>query len=386
MAKSFFDFYNVYDIGFNPEPVAFEQETQIIEPIDMSFPPPVVFNNRNAYYDSSSDSSLDSDNSDHSLEDNSYETESASSSISDDEFDDEIFPDVVTDDIVYDFNQYFAATGRFPISQYSSVDYFHLETPILREMRLMRAEYVAQQACKPYCSKLSVNSMGSQLSTWAETDGLKFDVFLIGGCLDYDLSLQTLKSLPIARLASNPALLFIWVPSFGYEAAFTAMKSWGFHCEELISFATISPQSKFFPPQKEEDQFTKTTWQCIMAMKGDFMPLVDRDLIACGADSDIIIENGQEPDNIVPEQIYMMIENFCLLSRRIHIVPGEVSAHVKQQFPIVPRPGWVMMSPDVLEDNFTAQEYVSDMEQRGNAVIIDIAIDNLSLFDEEMDV
>lgn len=274
-----------------------------------------------------------------------------------------------------DYNSYYVQTGVFPQTHVQNVENPLVGYPRLQKLHELKAQLVLEKACDPYCSKMPVQAMSKQLTSWANIDNLKFDVVLVGGCYQYALSLEILLSLPVAELTPRPSLLFLWVPSHGLDAARKALEIWGFRRSEDITFMTRGSDSKFFPPQDPEDCVLKSSWHCLLGLKGTLRRSEDFDLINCNVDTDIVIETGLEQENIVPEQIYSIIENFSLMSRRIHIVPGSTSLSNGVVLPVKPRPGWVIISPDAPANNFAPFKYMSDMRQRGHTVSITDEID-----------
>lgn len=231
--------------------------------------------------------------------------------------------------------------------------------------------HTLQHACTPYTAAVPVPEIAPTLQKWAINEGLVFDVVMVGGCHQSQISLSTLAALPIPQLTPRPSIALVWVPSHGLDTARQALEAWGFRRSEDIVFMCRTKDSIFYPPQHPDDYIEKTSWHCLLGLKGTLRRSEDTDLINCNVDTDIIVETLKEQPNIVPEQIYSIVENFALMSRRIHIIPGHAS------LPVNPRPGWVIVSPDCQADNFSPSGYLAEMKTLGHRVPVDQEIEIL---------
>lgn len=306
-----------------------------------------------------------------------------------------------------DYSQHYVTTGVFPQTHIQNALDPAVGYPRIKELLMLKAQHFLKHACHPYLSRLPIAEMPAKLDQWATNDKLTFDVVLVGGCYPYAPSLDLLKDLPVAKLTPRPSLGFVWVPSHGIEAGRRALEAWGFRCSEDIVFMVNDVDSVYFPPQHPDDYLVKSTWHCLMGLKGTLRRSEDYNLINCNVNTDTIVENGEEVLNIVPEQLYSVIENLSLMTRRVHIIPGSTSASTSGAsfsgspggtsssssplsfspsfsfgnnnvaLPIRPRPGWVIISPDALENNFAPQRYILDMKQRGHLLPVDPIIDSL---------
>ena len=80
---------------------------------------------------------------------------------------------------------------------------------------------------------------------------------------------------------------------------------------------------------------------------------------------------------MIPDNIYKVIENFSLMSRRLHILPGTTRNSSAPSLPTRSRPGWVIVGPDCLVNNFNIDDYVREVKIVGTRVPIDPEIDSL---------
>lgn len=271
-----------------------------------------------------------------------------------------------------DYNDHFVHTGIFPQTHIQNAADPLIGYPRLQTLHELKAEHTLKYACAQYSSRLSLDTMADTLQHWAAVDGLQFDVVLVGGCYKAS-SYESLLSLPIFKLTPRPSLAFILVPSHGLEDGRRALEAWGFRRSENISYLTLSKDSIFFPHQDSNSVLISSTWHCLMGLKGTLRRSDDNDLINCNVNTDCIIEPSEETPQIIPHQFYSIIENFSLMSRRIHIVPG----YAPEKLPVLQRPGWVIVSPDAPENNFTPQAYISEMKRLGARVPVDPVIDSL---------
>lgn len=130
--------------------------------------------------------------------------------------------------------------------------------------------------------------------------------------------------------------------------------------EELV-FVLVDKNSPYYPNDSTDCKplFTKHQWHCWMCITGTVRRSTDNHLIHCNVDTDLQIENNETNNSInaVPDSIYKVAENFSNSNRRLHIIPSRIGYNL----PIKLRPGWVIMSPDVLINNFDPSTYERDM-------------------------
>lgn len=271
-----------------------------------------------------------------------------------------------------DYSDHFLRTGVLPQAHIQNAANPLVGYPRLQRLHDLKAIHTNKHACQPYCASMPIASMPTELHDWAAA-GLLFDVVLVGGCFQTTPRLDTLISLPVAQLTPRPSIALIWAPSHGLEIARQALGAWGFRRSEDITFLAMSKDSVFYPPQSDADFIEKSTWHCLMGLKGTLRRSEDSDLINCNIDTDTVLESPGDRPNVVPENIYKVVENFSLMSRRLHIVPGSAGSAL----PVRPRPGWVIASPDCLMNNFTVGNYMAEIKSLGTRVPIDPEIDSL---------
>lgn len=266
--------------------------------------------------------------------------------------------------------------------------------PRLQELHQLKSEQVSQKACKKYGARCELRDIQGELENWIK-QGAEFDVIMIGGCPGDSnqcghgngVRLPTrdeLRALPIAKLTPRPSVVFLWVPGAQIDMGRKVMESWGFRRSEDVVFFPSSLTSVHYPPRCDAvDASTPTpivqasTWHCIMGLKGTVRRSEDQHLINCNVDTDVIVES---PDSviqgIVPQSIFSLVENFALMNRRLHIVPV-CQQNSDRPLPVMTRPGWVVISPDVMLNNFDVKRYNDDIGQLGKLVSITEEIEKL---------
>lgn len=228
--------------------------------------------------------------------------------------------------------------------------------PKLAQLHVLKKKHYDRHADAPIgirCHKaalaLEVEKMQSQ--------GANFDVVMLGGCAN-GFSFSQMKTLNIGSFTPRPSLLFLWVPSDKIAEGRQLMDSWGFRRGEDILYMINSLDSVHRPetdPWIDKTRlFVPTTWHCLMGLKGTLRRSTDNDLINCNIDTDVIIESPGQKVDVVPEQIYNLIENFTSMKRKIFIMPFETS----ERLPVRPRKGWVTLAPNAFTlGTFNAEDY-----------------------------
>ena len=218
--------------------------------------------------------------------------------------------------------------------------------------------------------------------------GLRFDVIVVSeqGGRDHFAEITQLASLPIESLAATPSFLFLWLPSSdSLEVGRALLQRWGFRRAEDIVWVKTNhaeiEQWKSGGPmpirrRKQEDStdavFLRTKEHCLMGIRGTVRrsvstPLkaknthlfqVDSHFIHCNIDTDVIIAEEQ-PDGSKhkPEELFNIIENFCMGRRRLEIFGSDSST----------RPGWLTVGDKLTSSTYDPKEYLSYF-QDGNLV------------------
>lgn len=274
-----------------------------------------------------------------------------------------------------DYNDHYLHSGVLPQAHIMNSDQQFVGYPKLIKLQQLKEAHNKKYARLRMGCRLSPEKMQGRLNEWA-AQGCNFDVVVVNGCIDSPPSNQTLVSLPIQKITPRPSILFLWVPGSHLEVGRMALEHWGFRRSEDIVYFAKSAESLHFPRGQAvsvKDCVVKTTWHCLMGLKGTLRRSEDTDLINCNVDTDVILESEAERPNVIPEAMYKIVENFSLMSRRLHIIP----AHAPLEKPVRLRPGWVIMSPDVFLDNFDPNLLPTEYSSTGYRIPVDAEIDNL---------
>lgn len=266
--------------------------------------------------------------------------------------------------------------------------------PKLQKLMDLKEQQVVTHSTKAYGCRMNVDKMTPYLKKWIAEDGLNFDVVMIGCLSENQFLYPVLRSLPIDKLISKPGFLFIWASSTKINELSRYLNeeivTKKFRRSEELIFIPVDKDSCFYPGMAngtDESLLDKMQWHCWMCITGTVRRATDGHLIHCNVDTDLILENEtpisstdsentfesqtqkdsnsknssifKKKNNCVPSEIYKIAENFSTATRRLHIIPGRTGLNM----PVRLRKGWVIMSPDVMLNNFKPKEYIKETEQ-----------------------
>ena len=262
-----------------------------------------------------------------------------------------------------DYSQNFVDTGQRPqnfIRDVGLADRFE-EYPKLRELIRLKNELVTSTAHPPMYLKCDLETF--------DLKSLKhqFDVILIEPPLeeyartcgatnikfwDWD----KIMALDIGELAAQRSFIFLWCGSSdGLDLGRLCLQTWGFRrCEDLCwiktnhasaqrNQATISHQV-----MEPNAVLQRTKEHCLMGIKGTVRRSTDGDFIHANVDIDLIIAEEAEAGSLdKPEEMFHIIEHFCLGRRRLQLFGRDSTV----------RPGWLTLGPDLTTSNYDASLY-----------------------------
>ncbi|KIJ18143.1 hypothetical protein PAXINDRAFT_71980 [Paxillus involutus ATCC 200175] len=153
----------------------------------------------------------------------------------------------------------------------------------------------------------------------------KFDVILLDPPFSSSFSWEELQELPIPTLAADPSFVFMWVGSGageGLERGREVLAKWGYRrCEDVVWVKTNVNSNRgpgTDPPTTS--LLTRTKQHCLMGIKGTVRRSTDSWFVHCNVDTDVIIWDGDPADPTrKPPEMYTLIENFCLGTRRLEV-------------------------------------------------------------------
>ncbi|KAF8596934.1 MT-A70-domain-containing protein [Ceratobasidium sp. AG-I] len=222
-----------------------------------------------------------------------------------------------------------------------------------RLLELKRASVAAHAHPPTYLST-------ALLPTLVETQS-KFDVILLDPPVsesndpEKDFTWADVQAMPIPTLAAEPSFIFMWVGSGagdGLERGREVLARWGFRrCEDVVWVKTNLGSGRGpggDPPTTS--LFTRTKQHCLMGIRGTVRRSTDNWFVHCNIDTDVIIWDGDPTDPTrKPPEMYSLIENFCLGTRKLEIFGKQSSL----------RKGWVtalsanVSPPNLKEGNET---------------------------------
>ncbi|KAJ8690539.1 regulatory protein [Pleurotus ostreatus] len=235
-----------------------------------------------------------------------------------------------------DYSQRYVDGGEWPQNWVLGTDPERRfeEYPKQRRLLELKKASVAQHAVSPsYLPFSELQSLGSS----------KFDVVLIDPPFSSSFTWDHLQELPIPLLAAEPSFIFLWVGSGageGLERGREVLAKWGYRrCEDVVWVKTNKTTNRgpgTDPPTTS--LLTRTKQHCLIGIRGTVRRSTDSWFVHCNVDTDVIIWEGDPLDPTrKPPEMYTLIENFCLGTRRL-----ELFGRVPTSF----RRGWVtVLSP-----------------------------------------
>lgn len=264
-----------------------------------------------------------------------------------------------------DYSNHYIHSKRPPIKHVRNIQNPMEGYPKLQKLHQLKKNQILQHAVKPYGCKITSELIIPTLKSWINDYELQFDVIMIGALVENQFIQPLLYQLPLYKLCAKPGFLFIWATTQKIQELTKFLNSdvcnKKFRRSEELVFVLIDKNSPYYPNDSTDCKplFTKHQWHCWMCITGTVRRSTDNHLIHCNVDTDLQIENNETNNSInaVPDSIYKVAENFSNSNRRLHIIPSRIGYNL----PIKLRPGWVIMSPDVLINNFDPSTYERDM-------------------------
>lgn len=257
-----------------------------------------------------------------------------------------------------DYCQHYVDTGQRPqnfIRDYELHDRFE-EYPKLKELIRLKDELIARTATPPMYLKCDLRQSGQlrQLDS-------KFDVILIDPPLEeYQRtqgvtktkfwSWESLMHFEIEEIAAPRSFIFLWCGSSdGLDLGRQCLRKWGFRrCEDICWIKTNKKNIGHNKNLEPKAIFQRTKEHCLMGIKGTVRRSTDGDFIHSNVDIDLII--SEEPAYGTydkPDEIFHIIEHFCLGRRRLHLFGRDSTI----------RPGWLTVGPELTNSNFNTELY-----------------------------
>jgi mRNA (2'-O-methyladenosine-N6-)-methyltransferase len=205
--------------------------------------------------------------------------------------------------------------------------------------------------------------------------GVKFDVIMIEPPLEEyqrktsgitytwkPWDFEEIMNLKIEEISSHRSFVFLWCGSCeGLDLGRECLKKWGFRrCEDICWVKTNSSEPGNTAHLETKSIFQHTKEHCLMGIKGTVRRNQDGHFIHANIDLDIIITEELEFGNTSkPEEIFHIIEHFCLGKRRLHLFGNDTTV----------RPGWLTLGPAVTSSNFHKETYSNFFEGESNFLL-----------------
>lgn len=257
-----------------------------------------------------------------------------------------------------DYCQHYVDTGQRPqnfIRDYELHDRFE-EYPKLKELIKLKDELIARTATPPMYLKCDLRQPGQlrQLDC-------KFDVILIDPPLEEYQRTQgvtktkfwswdSIMQLEIEEVAAPRSFVFLWCGSSdGLDLGRQCLRKWGFRrCEDICWIKTNKKNIGHNKNLEPKAIFQRTKEHCLMGIKGTVRRSTDGNFIHSNVDIDLIIsEDPPYGTYEKPDEIFHIIEHFCLGRRRLHVFGRDLTI----------RPGWLTIGPDLTNSNSNVELY-----------------------------
>ncbi|OWB68123.1 hypothetical protein B5S33_g1988 [[Candida] boidinii] len=280
-----------------------------------------------------------------------------------------------------DYSNHYVHSGVLPIKYIRNISEKVEGYPKLQKLLKLKEEQISKHSTKGYGSRVKPENMSRVLNDWCSNHNIGFDVIMIGALTENQLIYSLLFSLPIDKLCNRPGFLFIWASTkkiSELSRLLSDSNSWAkrFRRSEELIFVPTDKNSPYYPRDSDipEEQLCETLqWHCWMCITGTVRRSTDNKLIHCNIDTDLSIENESTKKSAVPDQIYKVAENFSSSTRRLHIIPSRSGI----DNPVRLRKGWVIMSPDVMLNNFEPNSYKSEINKVGTNIPLNDEIEQL---------
>ncbi|KAJ3037588.1 N6-adenosine-methyltransferase subunit mettl14 [Rhizophlyctis rosea] len=285
-------------------------------------------------------------------------------------------PKKITTIVRNDYSQNCVNTGYRPqnyIRDSSVIDRFE-EYPKLRDLSRLKNDLVKRRATPPMYFKADLKTFN------LHSLGTRFDVILIDPPLEEYChwspspfifpklpstppfwTWDDIASLKIEDIAANPSFVFVWVgDGEGLDKGRDLLARWGYRrCEDITWIKTNKTWKglNVLPPRSVL-QHTKE--HCLMGIKGTVRRSTDSHFIHCNVDTDVIIaEEPSDGGTRKPEELYYIIEHFCLGRRRLELFGEDHNI----------RPGWLTVGQSITSSNFNPSVYASHFAKPGDHLL-----------------
>lgn len=288
--------------------------------------------------------------------------------------------------LMNDYTQHFVDVGERPQNfiRDCEEDKRFLEYPKLERLMKLKRQVLERRNTPSLCIQANLRHFD-----WSILGGMKFDVILIDppwqeyfdrcaaiGATNEDLTPWTVEEmlrLPVEMIGDTPSFCFLWCGVTHLEDARQLLHKWGYRrCEDICWLKTnkkaaqrrreqdaahVNDVLDFKATQLVHDEnsiLQRTTEHCLMGIKGTVRRSQDTHFIHANLDTDILISEEEEEVGCTrkPEELYDIIERFCLGRRRIELFGRDWNR----------RAGWVTVGCEFGLTTFDPKTYASFFE------------------------
>ncbi|GMM38902.1 Kar4 protein [Saccharomycopsis crataegensis] len=284
-----------------------------------------------------------------------------------------------------DFSNQYIHNGQFPTDHIPNIESSVEGYPKLKKLLDLKEKKNSEHFTQPLGCRVAPEKMVQVLIQWIYKHNLVFDTIMIGSLTENQQVLPILNQIPLEKLAIRPGFLYIWGSSHklneltnSIQGSGSMHNSWSKHfrrSEELVFTKNVESDGSYKVEDDDSSILTRKQWHCSMCITGTVKRDADGHLVHCNINPDLKVEDDDEESNpsSVPDSMYKVAENFASGNRRLHIIPSRTGLNT----PVKLRRGWVIMSPDVLLDNFDPEQYKKDITRLGHNVSQDAEIEML---------
>ncbi|KNC98158.1 uncharacterized protein SPPG_06562 [Spizellomyces punctatus DAOM BR117] len=170
---------------------------------------------------------------------------------------------------------------------------------------------------------------------------------------------EEIGALAIEDVAATPSFIFIWVGDCeGLDQGRSLLRKWGYRRCEDICWVKTNKTWPGTPLMAPPSVFQHTKEHCLMGIRGTVRRSTDGHFIHCNVDTDVII--AEEPEDLTtrkPEELYYLIEHFCMGRRRLELFGNDENI----------RRGWITVGLGLSTTNWDRDRYLSWLRGEGAA-------------------
>lgn len=168
-------------------------------------------------------------------------------------------------------------------------------------------------------------------------------------------SFEEIANLRIDLLADQCCFILLWVGSSeGLDKGRALIKKWNFRrCEDIVWIKTNKHNFNRRVVNDKDTLLVHTKEHCLVGIKGAVKRGVDGHFIHANIDTDVIV--AEEPlfgSTEKPQELYRIIERFCLGRKRIELFGEDHNI----------RPGWLTLGKSLSSSNLDINTYNSFFE------------------------